>query len=172
MSLQSGCNSVLKRMNRKYTTEDFMNSVNMLRQHFNNPCITTDIIVGFPGETDEEFEKTCEFAQKIGFYNIHIFPYSSRSVTVAEKMPQVNGKIKRERAKKLAIINEELNKKYIMSCVGKTHKVLVEEFDGKYYIGHTENYIKCYISDMCKINEFVNVIIKKQYEDGALAEKE
>lgn len=172
MSLQSGCNSVLKRMNRKYTTEDFMNSVNMLRQHFNNPCITTDIIVGFPGETDEEFEKTCEFAQKIGFYNIHIFPYSSRSGTVAEKMPQVNGKIKRERAKKLAIINEELNKKYIMSCVGKTHKVLVEEFDGKYYIGHTENYIKCYISDMCKINEFVNVIIKKQYEDGALAEKE
>ena len=95
LSLQSGSNTVLKRMNRKYLSEDFLKTINRLRKYFKNPCITTDIIVGFPEETEEEFKETYNFAKKAGFYNMHIFPYSVRSGTVAEKMPQVDGKIKK-----------------------------------------------------------------------------
>ncbi len=169
LSLQSGSDTVLKRMNRKYTTKQFMDSVKLIKKHFKNPCLTTDVIVGFPGETDKEFDETLKFVQKVGFYNIHIFPYSKRSGTLAEKMPQVDGNIKRERAKQLALVNEKLNKKYIGKTSHTPHTVLVEEFDGEYYIGHTENYIKCYIKQPCKIGEFVKVKITKQFKDGALA---
>ena len=171
LSLQSGCNSVLKRMNRKYTSKDYAKTIKMIRKHFDNPCITTDIIVGFPGETKKEFKKTCRFAKKMGFYNIHIFPYSIRTGTVAEKMPQIENKIKKQRAKKLAKINEKLNKKYIKSCKKQTLNVLIEEYDNGYYIGHTENYIKCYIAENCWIGEMVKVKIKKAYKDGAIALK-
>ena len=171
LSLQSGCDSVLKRMNRKYTCKQYMDSIKLIRKHYKDACITTDVIVGFPGETDEEFKQTEKFVQKVGFYNIHIFPYSRRSGTVAEKMPQVDGNIKHERVKQLSLINEKLNKKYINKTKHFAHTVLVEEYDGEYYIGHTENYIKCYIKEECNINEFVKVKIKKQFKDGAIAEK-
>ena len=140
-----------------------------MRKHFNNPCITTDIIVGFPGETDKEFNQTYNFAKKVGFYNIHIFPYSKRSGTVAEKMPQVDGLIKKERAKQLAKLNEKLNLKYIKSCLNKTYTVLTEEFDGSHYIGHAENYLKCYISEKVVLNEFVKVKLIKPFLDGVIA---
>lgn len=172
LSLQSGCDSTLKRMNRKYTTEQYYKSIEYINNNFENASITTDIIVGFPGETEEEFNKTCEFAKKCGFYNIHIFPYSKRSGTVAEKMPQVDGLIKRERVKTLTKINQQLNKEYIDKCINKDFVVLIEEFDGEYYIGHTENYIKCYIKQQCNINDFVKVKILQQYKDGAIAQKE
>lgn len=171
LSLQSGCDSVLKRMNRKYTCKEYMNSIKLIRKHFKDACITTDVIVGFPAETDNEFKETLKFVQKVGFYNIHIFPYSRRSGTVAEKMPQVDGNVKHERVKELSLINEKLNKKYINKTKHYNHKVLVEEFDGEYYIGHTENYIKCYIPEKCDINEFVDVKIKEQYKDGAIANR-
>ena len=171
LSLQSGCDSVLKRMNRKYTCKEYMNSIKLIRKHFKDACITTDVIVGFPAETDDEFKETLKFVQKVGFYNIHIFPYSRRSGTVAEKMPQVDGNVKHERVKELYLINEKLNKKYINKTKHYNHKVLVEEFDGEYYIGHTENYIKCYIPEKCNINEFVDVKIKEQYKDGVIANK-
>ncbi|MBE7082383.1 MAG: tRNA (N(6)-L-threonylcarbamoyladenosine(37)-C(2))-methylthiotransferase MtaB [Clostridiales bacterium] len=171
LSLQSGSSSVLKRMNRKYTAQDYLNSINLIKQNFENACITTDIIVGFPGETDQEFEETCNFVKQVGFYNIHIFPYSIRTGTLAEKMPQVDGTIKRERVKVLANINAHLNAKYINQNKNQKLTVLVEEFDGEYYIGHTQNYIKCYISQPCEIGEFVDVKIIKQYKDGALAQR-
>ncbi|MBE7074507.1 MAG: tRNA (N(6)-L-threonylcarbamoyladenosine(37)-C(2))-methylthiotransferase MtaB [Clostridiales bacterium] len=169
LSLQSGCDETLKRMNRKYKVQDYLNSVKLIKDNFEDASITTDIIVGFPGETEEEFLKTCEFAKTVGFYNIHIFPYSKRSGTIAERMPQVDGKVKKERAKKLANINIELNKKFINKCTNKIFTVLTEETDGEYVIGHTENYIKCYIQEPCNLNEFIQVKIIKQYKDGAIA---
>lgn len=171
LSLQSGSDGVLKRMNRKYTCKQYMDSIKLIRKHYKDACITTDVIVGFPAETDDEFKQTVKFVQKVGFYNIHIFPYSKRSGTVAEKMPQVDGKVKHERVKELSLINEKLNKKYINKTKHFKHTVLIEEFDGEYYIGHTENYIKCYIQEKCEINDFVDVKIKKMYNDGALANR-
>lgn len=169
LSLQSGSDTVLKRMNRKYLTQNYLQTIKLLRKHFDNPCITTDIIVGFPEETEKEFKQTYKFAKKVGFYNIHIFPYSVRSGTVAEKMVQVDGKIKKERAKRLASLNKKLNEKYIKSCKKQTLTVLVEEEIDGYFVGHTENYIKCYVKGECKIGEFINIQIIKPYQDGAVS---
>ena len=169
LSLQSGSSSVLKRMNRKYKASDFLKTINLLRKHFDNPCITTDIIVGFPEETDAEFLETMHFAKRARFYNIHIFPYSPRSGTVAEKMKQIDGNIKKERVKKLSVLNKELNKKYINSCKNKVLTALIEEEVDGFFVGHTENYIKCYIKEECKLSEFVKVKIVEAYKDGALA---
>lgn len=169
LSLQSGCDTVLKRMNRKYLTKDYLKTVKLIRKNFENPNISTDIIVGFPGETDKEFKKTYNFAKKVKFANIHIFPYSLRSGTVAEKMPQVDGNIKKIRVKKLEKLNEKLNKAYIKKSKKQILTVLVEEKVGDYFVGHTENYIKCYIKDDVKIDSFVEVKIEEPYNDGALA---
>ena len=169
LSLQSGCDTVLKRMNRKYLTKDYLKTVKLIRKNFENPNISTDIIVGFPGETDKEFKKTYNFAKKVKFANIHIFPYSLRSGTVAEKMPQVDGNIKKIRVKKLEKLNGKLNKAYIKKSKKQILTVLVEEKVGDYFVGHTENYIKCYIKDDVKIDSFVEVKIEEPYNDGALA---
>ena len=169
LSLQSGSDSVLKRMNRKYKTKDYLKTVKLIRKSFINPNISTDIIVGFAGETKKEFKETYKFAKKVGFANIHIFPYSKRSGTVAEKFEQIDGKIKKKRVKKLQKLNKKLNKKYINKSKKQILTVLVEEQKDGYYIGHTENYIKCYIPQDCKINSFVTVKIQKQYLDGAIA---
>lgn len=170
LSLQSGSNSVLKRMNRHYTTKQFAQTVKKLRKIYRDPAITTDIIVGFPGETEKEFKQTLRFAKKIGFSQIHIFPYSLREGTVAAKMPQVDGKIKRERVLKLEQLNEKLKEKYINKCRKGYHSVLIEEKDDDFFVGHSENYIKCYIaSENLLPNTFVNVKIIKKFRDGAIA---
>lgn len=169
LSLQSGCNSVLKRMNRKYRTNDYLKTVKLLRKNFDNPNISTDIIVGFPEETEEEFKKTYKFAKKVGFANIHIFPYSKRSGTVAERYKQVDGIVKKRRVKKLEKLNKKLNKKYIKKSKHGYHSVLIEENEDGFYIGHSENYIKCYIPEKVEINSFVTVKIEKPYKDGAIA---
>ena len=169
LSLQSGCDTVLKRMNRKYLTKDYLKTVKLIRKNFENPNISTDIIVGFPGETDKEFKKTYNFAKKVKFANIHIFPYSLRSGTVAEKMPQVDGNIKKTRVKKLEKLNEKLNKAYIKKSKKQILTVLVEEKVDDYFVGHTENYIKCYIKDNVDIDSFVEVKIEEPYKDGAIA---
>lgn len=169
LSLQSGCDTVLKRMNRKYLTKDYLKTVKLIRKNFENPNISTDIIVGFPGETDKEFKKTYNFAKKVKFANIHIFPYSLRSGTVAEKMPQVDGNIKKMRVKKLEKLNEKLNKAYIKKSKKQILTVLVEEKVDDYFVGHTENYIKCYIKDNVDIDSFVEVKIEEPYKDGAIA---
>lgn len=142
LSLQSGCDETLKRMNRKYTTEEFRQVVNRLRENFENVNLTTDIIVGFPGETEEEFNKTYEFLKEIAFYKMHVFKYSKRDGTIASTMPnQVDGKVQEERSKKLIKLSDEnqlaCNKKYI----GKELEVLFEEKQNNFYIGHTKNYV-------------------------------
>lgn len=141
-SLQSGSDTVLKRMNRHYTKDEYYELVCEIRRCFDNPSITTDVIVGFAGETDEEFQETVDFVKKVGFYKIHVFPYSKRSGTIGAKMPdQVPENVKKQRAATLGKISDELYKKFINSQIGKVHSVLFEtEENGEYY-GHTENYI-------------------------------
>ena len=143
LSLQSGCDETLKRMNRKYTTKQFKEVAQILRKYFKDVNLTTDIIVGFPGETDEEFEQTYNFLKNISFYKMHIFKYSPREGTLAQKMPmQVDGNKKEERSEKLielSNINQEMyNKKYI----NKKIMVLFEEKVGDYWEGYTKNYIR------------------------------
>ncbi len=171
LSLQSGCDSVLKRMNRKYKTKDYLSTVKLIRKYFKDANISTDIIVGFKGETKKEFKTTYNFAKKVKFANIHIFPYSVRLGTVAQKQNyfEVDKKTKKAREAKLQSLNAKLHKKYINEFKNKTLTVLVEEKVGEYFVGYSENYIKCYIKSPVKINEFVKVKIKKQFQDGALA---
>lgn len=142
LSLQSGCDETLKRMNRKYTTEEFRIVVKLLRKYFENVLLTTDIIVGFPGETEEEFEKTYNFLDEIKFYKMHVFKYSPRKGTVAAKMKeQIDGNIKEERSKKLIEMSNKNENEYNNTYIGKKVKVLFEERDGEYMKGHTTNYI-------------------------------
>ena len=142
LSLQSGCNETLKRMNRRYTVEEFEESAKLLRKYFKDVKLTTDIIVGFPGETEEEFNKTCDFLKKIKFYKMHIFKYSIRKGTVAEKMPnQVDGKIKEERSKILIELSNKNEEEYNQELIGEVVDVLFEERKKEYFEGHTKNYI-------------------------------
>lgn len=142
LSLQSGCDETLSRMNRRYSTEEFEKTVLQLRKKYQDVILTTDIIVGFPGETNEEFNQTYEFLEKTNFYKMHIFKYSPRRGTKAENMPdQIDGKIKEERSKKLIDLSDKKQQEYNKSMIGKTVKVLFEERDGDYFKGHTDNYI-------------------------------
>lgn len=142
MSLQSGCDETLKRMNRRYTTQDFEKGVKILRNAYPNSLLTADIIVGFPGETEEEFNTTYDFLKKIGFYKIHTFKYSKRKGTIAEKMPnQISNKLQEERSKKIIELSNEMQNKYNNSYIGKKVKVLFEEKQEEEYKGHTSNYM-------------------------------
>ena len=142
LSLQSGCTEVLKRMNRRYSTEEFKTSVNLLRKKFKDVMLTADVIVGFPGETEEEFNETFEFLKEIKFYKIHVFKYSKRENTKAADMPnQVLPEIKEERSKKVIELSNKIQNEYNIEQIGKIVKVLVEEKNEKYYKGHTANYM-------------------------------
>ena len=147
LSLQSGCDETLKRMNRHYTSDEFLTGVKLLREYFDDPAITTDIIAGFPGETEEEFEKCFDFAKEVSFYEMHIFKYSRRKGTVADKMPgQVKDEIKEQRSHRLITLRDELSKQYRARQIGKVKPVLFEEeitVNGKKYLtGHTPEYVK------------------------------
>lgn len=169
LSLQSGCDNVLKKMNRHYTTEEFKDSVKLIRKYFPLAGITTDIIVGFPTETDEDFEDTLKFVEDIKFSQLHIFPYSKRDGTVASKLyKDLPGQTKTERLKRLENLGKKLKLDFINK--NKTGKVLIEEKNGGYFEGYTENYIKCYIKDDCFVGEIVDVKILKPFKDGALCE--
>lgn len=146
LSLQSGCDETLKRMNRHYTIAEFAESVAALRRHFDNPAITTDVIVGFPGETEEEFEETCAFLEQIRFYEMHIFKFSRRAGTVADKLPmQLTEKQKSARSGVLLAMEKEHSKAYREKYLGKMAKVLLEEekeIGGvAYFVGHTMDYV-------------------------------
>ena len=142
LSLQSGCDETLKRMNRRYTSEEYKKSVEQLKKAYPNVALTTDVIVGFPGETDEEFEKTYKFLKDIDFYMMHIFKYSQRKGTAAAKMPnQVEAKIKEERSKKLIELSAKNELKHNEKYIGKEVEVLFEEKEGDYIKGHTTNYM-------------------------------
>ena len=164
LSLQSGCDNTLKRMNRKYTTEEFKEIVQRLRRYYDDVILTTDIIVGFPGETEEDFETTYNYLKKINFYKMHVFPYSPRKGTVAAKMPdQIQGDVKEKRSKKLIELSNENQKQYNQNLIGKDVEVLFEEKNKEgYYKGHTQNYILVeYKTDEELENKIVKVNIKK-----------
>lgn len=157
LSLQSGCDDTLKRMNRRYTIEQFKTIVELLRKTYKDVNLTTDIIVGFPGETEEEFTKTYEFLKEIKFYKMHVFKYSPRKGTKAAVMKnQVPGDIKEERSKKLIELSNENEFQYNNTYIGKNVKVLFEEEKVGVYKGHTQNYIMVY----CKSNEMLDNKIK------------
>lgn len=169
LSLQSGCDTVLKRMNRKYTTQEYYDKCCILRKYFNNPAITTDVIVGFPQETEEEFEATKVFLEKVHFYEMHIFKYSRRKGTVADCMEgQVDEKVKTQRSAILLELENKMSKEYRQQHIGKTEEVLIEEIvseNGKdYFMGFTPDYIRVKIAcDTAFDNsEYINTI-KKVY---------
>ena len=142
LSLQSGCDEILKRMNRKYTTKKYKEAVDLLRSYFPDVNFTTDVIVGFPGETEEEFNTTYKFLEEIKFYRMHVFKYSKRRGTVAEKMPnQIDGNIKEERSNKLIELSNKNENEYNESYIGKEVNVLFEEYENGYFRGYTTNYM-------------------------------
>ena len=167
LSLQSGCDETLKRMNRKYTTNEFLEITEILRKYYKDVILTTDIIVGFPGETEEEFEKTYEFLKKIKFYKTHVFPYSPRKGTIAAKMPnQITGDIKSKRSKKLIELSDINERNYNDKLIGENVEVLFEEPKGGYIKGHTQNFILV----KCKTDENFENQIKKVKIIGAETE--
>ena len=142
LSLQSGAKATLERMNRRYSPEEFKIIVNRLRNVYDDVILTTDIIVGFPGETDEEFNETYEFLKQIKFYQMHVFKYSPRKGTKAAIMEnQISGEIKENRSNLLLELSEKNQEDYLKQYIGKTVKVLFEELENGYYKGHTQNYI-------------------------------
>ena len=142
LSLQSGCDETLKRMNRKYTAETFEKEVNLLRKTFPDVALTTDVIVGFPGETEEEFNETYKYLSKIRFTKLHVFKYSPRKGTVAAKMKnQIDSTVKEKRSHKLIELSNECEIEFLDRYVGKELKVLFEKQDGEYTKGHTTNYL-------------------------------
>ena len=146
LSLQSGCNETLKRMNRRYSVEEFKNIVELLKKNYEDVNLTTDIIVGFPGETEEEFQKTYEFLKEIKFYKMHIFKYSQRKGTKAAVMSgQIDGNKKEERSRKLIELSDKNGEEYNKKYVGKEVEVLWEEEKEGFYKGHTKNYILAYL---------------------------
>ena len=162
-------------MNRKYTTDEYEEGCRILRKYFNNPAITTDVIVGFPQETEDEFETTYEFVKRIRFYEMHVFKYSRRKGTVADKMDgQVDEKIKTQRSGRLLALEKEMSAAYRKESIGKTMQVLIEEkmnYNGTDYMaGYTKNYIRVLIpvSDRmteAAVNTIVTVNCKQITED-------
>lgn len=171
LSLQSGCDATLQRMNRKYSAQEYETGCNILRKYFEHPAITTDVIVGFPGETDEEFAITKGFLEKIHFYEMHIFQYSKRQGTRAAVMKdQVPENIKKVRSAELIALGEKMSRKFRGYYVGKQEEVLFEEeaeIDGiKYYVGYTKEYVKvAKISDVLLDNKIVHGTLTKMIND-------
>lgn len=141
LSMQSGCDDTLRRMNRKYDTARFYESVSLLRQYFDRPAVTTDLITGFPGETEEEFAQTLAFIERCGFAAMHIFPYSVRPGTKAAAMPdQCTAAVKEQRAARAAETAERMKQAYLRGCIGQTYPVLFEQERNGLYVGHAPNY--------------------------------
>ena len=171
LSLQSGCDQTLRRMNRHYSADEYEEGVKMIRAYFKHPAITTDIIVGFPQETEEEFEATCAFARRIAFAQIHVFKYSRRQGTMADAMTgQVDETIKNQRSEKLIGIEKELEKEYQKYFIGKKEEVLLEEvqlIEGReYVVGYNERYVRIAVSctEMPDAKERCNTIATVKIE--------
>ena len=165
LSMQSGCDDTLKRMNRKYDTTRYAQSVALLNQYFDHPAVTTDLITGFPEETEEEFAQTLDFIRRCGFAQMHIFPYSVRPGTPAAKMRQVPKAVKEERARQAAAVAEALHRNYLAACVGAVYPVLFEQpKDGRYF-GHAPNYMEVLADGTDLHNQVRNV--KVTGTDGA-----
>lgn len=169
LSMQSGCDTVLARMKRKYDTARYYESVELLRKYFPECAVTTDMIVAFPGETEEEFGESLAFIRKCAFADMHIFPYSRRPGTPADKMPgQHNNAVKESRSRAAIAVAEKMSKAYRESWVGRTLEVLFEEKDGDFYTGHAPNYVKVYAEGENLHNEIRAVTVTGVYQDGVI----
>ena len=170
LSLQSGCDATLKRMNRHYTCEDYLYRCGILRKYFRDPAITTDVIVGFPGETDEEFAETKKFLETVHFYEMHVFKYSRRAGTRADRMPdQVPEPVKTKRSAELLALEKEMSKAYRASFLGRETEVLMEEpveiGGARYMVGHTKEYVKAAVPEAGGKNCFVRGVLKEFLTD-------
>ncbi len=171
LSMQSGSDTVLKRMRRKYDTARYLESVELLKKTFPGCAITTDMIVAFPGETEEEFAESLAFIRKCGFADMHVFPYSRRPGTPADQMPgQHPNAVKELRSRQAIAVAAEMNMAYREAMIGKMEEVLFEEPEGSFYIGHTPNYIKVYVAGQDLHNRLEKVRVAGLYADGVLAE--
>lgn len=171
LSMQSGSDTVLSRMKRKYDTARYYQSVELLRKFFPECAVTTDMIVAFPGETEEEFAESLAFIRKCAFADMHIFPYSRRPGTPADKMPgQHNNATKEARSRAAIALAEEMSRAYREGFIGRTLEVLFEEREGEFYTGHAPNYIKVYARGENLHNEIRTVTVLEVYRDGVLAE--
>ena len=171
LSMQSGCDTVLARMKRKYDTARYYESICLLRQYFPGCALTTDMIVAFPGETEEEFGQSLDFIRKCGFADMHIFPYSRRPGTPAADMPgQLPNAVKEDRSRRAIAVAEEMSRAYRQALIGTTQSVLFEEKEGAYFTGHAPNYIKVYLDGDNLHNELREVTVTEVYQDGVIGE--
>ena len=171
LSMQSGCDTVLLRMKRKYDTARYLESVMLLKEYFPGCAITTDMIVAFPGETEAEFQESLAFIRKCGFADMHIFPYSRRPGTPADKMPgQHNNDTKEARSRAAIAVAAEMSLSYRQNLIGTVQEVLFEEPDGDYFTGHAPNYIKVYTTGENLHNQVHHVRITDVYQDGLIGE--
>lgn len=169
LSMQSGSDTVLSRMKRKYDTARYYQSVELLRKFFPECAVTTDMIVAFPGETEEEFAESLAFIRKCAFADMHIFPYSRRPGTPADKMPgQHNNATKEARSRAAIALAEEMSRAYREGFIGRTLEVLFEEREGEFYTGHAPNYIKVYARGENLHNEIRTVTVLEIYRDGVI----
>jgi len=174
LSLQSGCDKTLKAMNRKYTTKQFKDATILIYEQLKNSSITTDIIVGFPNESDEDFITSYNFIKSIGFLKVHVFKYSRRKGTKAYNMAnQISGSIKNIRSQKMIQLANEMTKGFLNQYVNQKIEVLTEESEGKYIKGHTKNFINVFLNNTdVKLNEIYNVVItenKREYLEGIIS---
>ena len=166
LSMQSGCDGTLRRMNRKYDAARFYESVTLLRRYFDRPAITTDLITGFPGETEEEFAQTLAFIERCGFAAMHIFPYSVRPGTKAAAMPdQCTAAVKEQRAARAAETAEQMKQAYLRGCIGQTYPVLFEQEKNGLYVGHAPNYCQVGVRGEDLHNKIYGVRIVEVTED-------
>lgn len=175
LSLQSGCAKTLKNMNRRYTPEQFMDAVIRIREAFPDTAITTDVITGFPGETEEDFEESCRFVQAVGFADLHVFPYSPREGTAAAmRKDQVETSVRQERCRRLIALGMEMQKQYGAAYIGKDMQVLTEEYDPeqKIWVGYTPNYLRVHVRGDVRRNQLIPVHIEQVYQtnNGIYAE--
>ena len=168
VSLQSGATTVLSRMRRRYSAEEYAEYVDLIRSCFERPAITTDVIVGFPGESEAEFEQTCEFVRRIAFAKVHVFPYSARRGTKAAQMPnQIPKQVKLARAKTLIKLTDELEESYLDSFIGKTVEVLLEQPDGDAMVGHARRYMRVHAQG--RENEIVRCTVTARADKTLIA---
>lgn len=167
LSLQSGCDTTLRRMNRHYTGTAYAAACERIRAHFDHPTLTTDVIVGFPGETDEEFEASCRFIESIGFYRLHVFKYSRRDGTRAAGMPdQIPEPVKQERSKRLLALSSEAQRAFEASLEGQEEEILLEEETPEGWTGHTRGYVPVLVPEGThQANETVRGIVRKNEKD-------
>ena len=172
LSMQSGSDTVLARMKRKYTAEEYLASLNRLRETFPGCAVTTDMIVGFPGETEAEFEESLDFIQKCAFAEMHIFPYSRRPGTPAADMPgQLGNAVKEVRSHAAIAVARRMSESYRRGIVGTAQQLLVEGMEDGFSVGHAMNYVKIYLPGEFPRNEIQNVTVTSLHEDGVTAER-